>query len=414
MRFKGRLPHGWRLKPLSEMLSESRIPGSFGDSARKLTIRLYGRGVVPREAKRRGSRGTQYYRRRAGQFVYSKLDFLNGAFGLIPKELDGFETTLDVPAFDIDDNTDRHWLLAFLTQPWFYENCLHAARGGRKAKRVYESDFLRLEIPTPPLNHQKKIALVLCGVDDNIDRTRAVIEQTRKVKVSLLNDLLSSGIGHEKFKRTRIGRIPQKWRLDTIGSLCEFSSGTGFSYSDWSKQGLPIIRIQNLNGSTEFNFFSGEPDAKWIVEPGELLFAWAGVKGVSFGPCIWPGPRGLLNQHIYRIRANNDVDKRWLYAILGEVTHRIEAKAHGFKSSLVHVHKTDITNQLVAIPSLEEQTRIADRVIHLERWETSQVDYLKQLVEMRSVLSQGLLTGHIPVSSITKQHTKKHRQRKGE
>jgi Type I restriction modification DNA specificity domain len=91
------------------------------------------------------------------------------------------------------------------------------------------------------------------------------------------------------------------WSNRTIGELCKFSNGYGFRPPDWSKEGLPIIRIQNLNGSKEFNYFNGIPDESWLVEPGTILFAWAGVRGVSFGPTIWSGPRGVLNQHIYRI-----------------------------------------------------------------------------------------------------------------
>jgi type I restriction enzyme, S subunit len=146
----------------------------------------------------------------------------------------------------------------------------------------------------------------------------------------------------------------------SIGDLCEFHSGNGFRPPDWRPSGLPIIRIQNLNGSQNFNYFDGEPKPKWIVEPGDLLFAWAGVKGVSFGPTIWPGPRGVLNQHIFRVVPKKGVDKYWLYLALQVATRRIESNAHGFKSSLVHVQKDDITNQAVDLPPLPEQRKIAE------------------------------------------------------
>jgi type I restriction enzyme S subunit len=146
----------------------------------------------------------------------------------------------------------------------------------------------------------------------------------------------------------------------SIGDLCDFHNGNGFRPPDWRPSGLPIIRIQNLNGSQNFNYFDGEPKPKWIVTPGDLLFAWAGVKGVSFGPTIWPGPRGVLNQHIFRVVPKKGVDKYWLYLALQVATRRIESNAHGFKSSLVHVQKDDITNQGVALPPLPEQRKIAE------------------------------------------------------
>jgi type I restriction enzyme S subunit len=183
------------------------------------------------------------------------------------------------------------------------------------------------------------------------------------------------------------------WHRKTIGDICRFSNGYGFTPRDWAKKGWPIIRIQNLNGSGNFNYYDGEPDPSWIVEPGELLFAWAGVPGVSFGPTIWQGPRGVLNQHIYRITPHDGIDRDWLYAALKVVTSRIERKAHGFKSSLLHVKKSDITDQQVHQPKLEEQVEIAriisvgDRSIDL----TELLLAAKQ--ERRTWLMQQLLTG---------------------
>lgn len=145
----------------------------------------------------------------------------------------------------------------------------------------------------------------------------------------------------------------------TIGDVCDFESGNGFRPQDWKTKGLPIIRIQNLNGSDSFNYFEGEPDPSWIVETNDLLFAWAGVKGVSFGPTIWNGPRGVLNQHIYRIRPKKGINKRWLYYALLEVTAEIESKAHGFKTSLVHVRKADITRARISLPCEHEQDAVA-------------------------------------------------------
>lgn len=173
----------------------------------------------------------------------------------------------------------------------------------------------------------------------------------------------------------------------TIGELCQFTNGNGFRPSDWKREGLPIIRIQNLNGSREFNYFDGQPNPKWVIEPGDLLFAWAGVKGVSFGPTIWPGPRGVLNQHIFRVVPNPSVDRYWLYLALQEATRRIEANAHGFKSSLVHVHKEDITGQLVELPSPEEQRKIAEI---LQTWDEA-IEKQKALRAARQAHRAGLL-----------------------
>ena len=148
----------WQKHKLSDFIVESRTLGSPGDVAKKITVKLYGRGVVAKNEKRPGSDSTQYYRRTAGQFIYSKLDFLNGAFGLIPEELDGFESTLDLPAFDFKPGVDPQWFLYFVSREDFYLGHLGLANGGRKARRVNPPDLLRVSVAVPPLKEQQAIA----------------------------------------------------------------------------------------------------------------------------------------------------------------------------------------------------------------------------------------------------------------
>lgn len=145
----------------------------------------------------------------------------------------------------------------------------------------------------------------------------------------------------------------------TVADICDMRNGHGFGPEDWDTTGLPIIRIQNLNGGEKFDYFSGVPEERWLVEPGQMLFSWAGTKGVSFGPTIWRGTRGVLNQHIFKVQAKSGVDGEWLYWALKHVTNRIEAQSHGFKSTLVHVKKSDIDRQPISVPPLVEQRRIA-------------------------------------------------------
>jgi len=185
------------------------------------------------------------------------------------------------------------------------------------------------------------------------------------------------------------------WERKSIDELFVFTNGNGFKANDWSTEGLPIIRIQNLNGSRKFNYYNGKVLDKWLVEPGQLLFAWAGTKGVSFGPTIWSGPRGVLNQHIYKLTPKIDANNDWLYNALVWVTEKIEKKAHGFnfKSTLLHVQKSDITNQVVNVPSLKEQQNIGKILLACDELieKTERLIHVKQVQLMQ--LSKELLFG---------------------
>lgn len=192
-----------------------------------------------------------------------------------------------------------------------------------------------------------------------------------------------------------MSEIPETWRNATIGELCDFSGGYGFRPNDWSTEGLPIIRIQNLNGSNEFNYYAGRPEEDWLVHPGTILFAWAGTRGVSFGPTVWNRSLGVLNQHIYRVRPRDDVDPDWLFWALKVITARVERKAHGFKTTLVHVRKAEITGQVVGVPPLPEQRKIARM---LGTWAVALTKLEGLIAALRlekKALMQQLLTGQV-------------------
>jgi type I restriction enzyme, S subunit len=182
---------GWKIRAITDLIRESRKAGSGGHEARKLTVKLYGKGVIHKAEKRPGSESTRYYRRSAGQFIYSKLDFLNGAFGIVPKSLDGYESTLDLPAFDFLPDVDPNWFLNFVCREEFYQGQLGLANGGRKARRVNPDDLLRVRIDVPPLDEQRAIATAIGVGEAQVIAARQRVEFLKKEKAALMADLLT-------------------------------------------------------------------------------------------------------------------------------------------------------------------------------------------------------------------------------
>ncbi|MFU8894854.1 MAG: restriction endonuclease subunit S, partial [Gammaproteobacteria bacterium] len=174
----------------SELLTESMVVGTSGRHAKKITVKLYGKGVLAKVEKRQGSEQTQYFVRRAGQLIYSKLDFLNGAFGIVPPELDGYESTLDLPAFDIAPTVNPVWLLGYLTRPTYYTRQVGLARGQRKARRVHPSDLLASIVRVPPRDHQDRVAEILTSSQGDIDTSKRLLESLKAQKRGLMQKLL--------------------------------------------------------------------------------------------------------------------------------------------------------------------------------------------------------------------------------
>ena len=97
-----------------------------------------------------------------------------------------------------------------------------------------------------------------------------------------------------------LGEVPQHWEVTPLKHLAEFINGDAFKPTEWAESGTPIIRIQNLNGSDDFNYFDGEVEPRYLVHDGDLLFGWSGNRGTSFGPFLWRKTEVCaLNQHIF-------------------------------------------------------------------------------------------------------------------
>lgn len=185
IRFKG-FNDDWEQRKVGEFLTESRESGHKGDVAHKMTVKLWGKGVY--EKNETGSANTQYFTRHAGQFIYSKLDFLNCAFGVVPEELDSLETTADVPAFDCD-GVNPYFMFYTAIQPIFYEKNGMIADGSRKAKRIHANTFLEMPFFVPSLTEQNKIVNLLSELDHLITLHQRKLEKLKYIKKSMLENM---------------------------------------------------------------------------------------------------------------------------------------------------------------------------------------------------------------------------------
>lgn len=196
------------------------------------------------------------------------------------------------------------------------------------------------------------------------------------------------------YKQTEVGVIPEDWGVISIGKACRLINGRGFKPHEWENSGLPIIRIQNLNGSNEYNYFSGDYDSKIEVHEGQLLFAWSGSRGTSFGPHIWHGPKALLNYHTWKVAINEKVlEPDYFYHALKKLTSFIEDKAHG-ASALVHTQKWEMEKFPIAVPTCTlEQADIANALSSCDKLLSDLEALLRKKRNIKQAAMQELLTG---------------------
>lgn len=143
----GRFP----AKKLGDILRRVKEPIKVQNDIeyRRVTVRIKGNGVCLRDEVMGKNIGTKrQFVAREGQLIISRIDARNGAFGIVPKDLDGAIVTSDFLLFDVV-KADIQYVLCVLSsaksQPYWQSR----STGTTNRQRVDENSFLNTSIPMP-------------------------------------------------------------------------------------------------------------------------------------------------------------------------------------------------------------------------------------------------------------------------
>lgn len=179
--------------------------------------------------------------------------------------------------------------------------------------------------------------------------------------------------------------IPKHWKVKTLGDVADYLNGRAFKPTEWEKNGLPIIRIQNLNNeNAAYNYSTKEFEDKYKICYGDLLFAWS----ASLGAYIWRGKEAWLNQHIFKV-VPKECDKNFLFFLLMKVTTELYSKSHG--SGMVHITKKTFENTKILLPPLSEQKAIVEKIEEFFSELDKGIEELRTAQDQLKVYRQSLL-----------------------
>lgn len=160
-----------------------------------------------------------------------------------------------------------------------------------------------------------------------------------------------------------------------LGDIATYVNGYAFKPSDWGDEGLPIIRIQDLTGSSyQLNYYNGDYPSKIEINNGDVLISWS----ASLGVYIWNGGKALLNQHIFKVVFDKvHINKQYfVYAVRHNLDVMV-SKMHG--ATMKHIVKKDFDNIDILFPSDEKQNQIVDILTKTDNMISSYKQQLKEL-----------------------------------
>lgn len=199
-------------KKLGKLIKRNKTPLNVENDKeyKRITIKLNCGGIKLRDTRKGVDIKTKrQFSVKAGQLAISRIDARNGAFGIVPNDVDGAIITGDFWAYDINQEIADIEYITLLLSSKQYINIWHKySSGGGNRLRLQESLFLNCEVPVPPLSVQK--ALV-----SSYNNTMTKAEQAEQRALQLdksINNILFKELGidtdntateHNKYKYLR-------------------------------------------------------------------------------------------------------------------------------------------------------------------------------------------------------------------
>jgi len=391
----------WGKVKLGSLLTESKVVSEIPNTDKRISVRLNVQGVEKRPIAKDKKGATKYYIRKAGQFIYGKQNLHKGAFGIVPKELDGFESSLDIPAFDVNDSCYPEWIYYFFLKGNFYLK-LEGIAKGVGSKRIHPKQIFGLDIYLPTKEEQKRIIEEIKNAEANnqelVKEIQFQEDHLIKLRKSILQDAvqgkltkdwrkqnLTIGSAKELLKiikaekeqltRKKIIRkeiplapiakeettfeIPASWEWCRLGDVVLLKSGQDLKpneYSDTEEVGIPYITgASNLqNGKIVINRWTIVP--KSIANKGDLLLT---CKGSGVGKMGW------LEEESAHI-ARQIMAIRTLKISINYVKIILDIKASDFKSNatglIPGIDRKTVLKTIVPLPPIEEQEEIISKL----------------------------------------------------
>ena len=240
----------------------------------RITIRMAGKGVALRDRVIGSEIGTKrQFIARTGQFVLSKIDARNGAFGVLPDDCDNAIVTGNFWVFDVDHSQLDSQFFNYLSKsPEFVAACVAASDGTTNRRYLQEDAFLDMAVPIPDLGTQKVL----------VARLDALAEKTRQLKAHL--DAVERDAQHLLALRFHdvIAGAPLR-PMAEIAPLVRREQSIDLNGS------YPELGIRSFGKGTFHKppLSGGDVGTKRLyrIEPGDLLFsnvfAWEGAIAIA-------------------------------------------------------------------------------------------------------------------------------------
>ncbi len=197
---------------------------------------------------------------------------------------------------------------------------------------------------------------------------------------------------------SELGMIPKGWEVKSLDEIADFLNGLAmqkFRPKEDDKDYLPVLKIKELKQGTTSNDSdrcSCNIDSKYIINDGDIIFAWSGSLDVR----IWCGGKAGLNQHLFKV-TSKDYPKWFYYLWVKMYLDDFIRIAADRATTMGHIKRANLSEAKVLVPNKEILKFMGDKLEYLINANIEKNIEVKSLKELRDTLLPKLMSGEIYV-----------------
>lgn len=396
----------WKTRPLSELILESRSGISLSEEdfaenghpvVHKGDVRLGGIVDLSKRDSRYVKSESFLANARAqvdnSYLVVSLRDLVPSApqLGLINTLPDGEVALLAQGTYGFRVNPEllNPRFLTQLSSVEFFRRSMRTNAMGSTQKHLRSSEFFELEVPTPPINEQKKIAEILSTWDRAIELGNLQINNLNKLKSGLLQKLFS-----EEYNANY-----QFTDLRDIAQIRRGASPRPINNPDFfADKGRAWVRIADVTQQRKYlqyasQYLSALGESKSVaVDPGQLIMSICATIGV---PMIVKIPACVHDGFVLITGFEKSLDPEYLYYALSSLTAKLATG--GQPGTQRNLNTTIVGSIVLPLPPKEFQAKVVAVLSSFDRVIEDSQTKNDAFSSMKSGLMQKLLTGKIRV-----------------
>ena len=253
----------------------------------------------------------------------------------------------------------------------FFQHAVGTSAGSL-SPRTNWSSLASFEFDLPPLDQQRRIAVILWAVDEALEASRGNLAAVEGLRVAKIFDRYRRGIGHSEFTDTALGKRPFKWEVAPLGRHYQVQLGKMMSpkaISGGSQR--PYLRNANVQwnrldlADVATMSFDEREAKKFELRDGDILACEGRHVGKS---AIWRNeiPGACFQKAVHRIRALDDeqVPEFMLFQMEHHSRSGIFADQVG-ETTIPHLPAERLRAIPFSFPPKAEQRAIADEIENL-------------------------------------------------